>query len=97
MIIQNQNMQILRQNSEKLERDYAEVVQKMTEKRREMRRQKNKYDPLNDTAVTDFSGNQNEQLKFDQGNDNVELEDEQLRQVLDSIDIKIGYAIEEKE
>lgn len=86
------------QNERKLESDYSEVLEKMATRKAEMRKQKSKYDPLNDTAVSHMSGiRQMANEIHSEREDSTDLEDEHLRKVLDSIDIKIGQSIEEKE
>jgi len=71
-----------------------------------MRLRQSHYDPFNATGISSFS-NTLSLTGIDEVNDeNVgeqeinrvsTLEDENIRKVLDSIDIKIGQAIEEKE
>jgi hypothetical protein len=71
-----------------------------------MRLRQSHYDPFNATGISSFS-NTLSNLGTDEAKDEntgereanriPTLEDENIRKVLDSIDIKIGQAIEEKE
>ena len=60
------------------------------------------YDPFNATGISSFSNTlslngTNETNEDNAGERIPTLEDENIRKILDSIDIKIGQAIEEKE
>ena len=78
----------------------------MAAKKKDMRMRQSHYDPFNATGISSFSNTlslngtdeaNDENFGDQEINQNPTLEDENIRKILDSIDIKIGQAIEEKE